>query len=157
VSGCARDVNRRFRKVALIPAALGLGLAVLVAACGGSSDGTTTTPAPTVQTTSSTTSSPTPTAPTPTPTPARETTEIVVVGGVPKGGISRPRVTLGDRVRLIVRTDAGTELHLHGYDIDRMVDPGTPVRIDFKATIPGRFELELHDPDVLLAELTVTP
>jgi hypothetical protein len=150
-------MNPRFRKVALISAALGFGLSALVAACGGSSDGTATTAAATVQTTSSTTSTPAPAAPSPPPTPARKTTVIVVVGGVPKGGISRPRVAKGDLVRLIVRTDAGTELHLHGYDIDRAVVPGTPVRMDFKATIPGRFELELHDPDVLLAELTVTP
>jgi hypothetical protein len=54
-----------------------------------------------------------------------------------------------------VRTDAGEEVHLHGYDIERQVTPGKPVRIAFTAKLPGRFELELHHPDALLAVLEV--
>jgi hypothetical protein len=146
-------LRARFRmKRALISATLGLVLSILVAACGGStSSGTNATP--TTPTTSSTTNAPPSATPAP---PVRRTVEIVVAGGVPRGGIARPRFPKGTRARVIVHTDAGTEVHLHGYDIERAVTPGTPVRIDFTATIPGRFELELHDPDVLLAEITVT-
>ena len=56
---------------------------------------------------------------------------------------------------LVVRTDAGEAVHLHGYNIEKQVTPGKPLRIPFTATLPGRFELELHHPDVVLAVLEV--
>jgi hypothetical protein len=46
---------------------------------------------------------------------------------------------------------------MHGYDIERPVTPGRPVRLPFTATIPGRFEVELHHPDALLAVVEVRP
>jgi hypothetical protein len=89
--------------------------------------------------------------------PAVKTVTIRVVGGVPQGGIARPKVKKGERIVLVVNTDAGKEVHLHGYDVEREVTPGTPVRLPITATIPGRFEVELHDPDAVLAVLTVQP
>ncbi len=103
---------------------------------------TMTSPATTAQTA---------TAPKPT------TIAIVVEQGKPRGGIARPTVKKGDKVVLVVRTDAGEEVHLHGYDIEKPVTPGTPVRIPFTASLPGRFELELHHPDALLAVIEVRP
>jgi len=105
-----------------------------------------TTPAATTDTTATT-----PTAPKPT------TIAIVVEQGRPRGGIARPTVEKGDKVVLVVRADAGEAIHLHGYDIEKAVTPGTPVRIPFTATLPGRFELELHHPDALLAVIEVRP
>jgi hypothetical protein len=58
---------------------------------------------------------------------------------------------------LVVKTDAGEEVHFHGYNIEKPVTPGTPVRIPFTADLPGRFELELHHPDVVLAVVEVRP
>jgi len=57
----------------------------------------------------------------------------------------------------VVKTDAGEAVHLHGYNIEKPVTPGTPLRIPFTAELPGRFELELHHPDVVLAVLEVKP
>jgi hypothetical protein len=108
---------------------------------------TPTTTAPTQTTTTTTT----PTAPKPT------TIAIVVEQGRPKGGIKRPTIEKGDKVVLVVRTDAGEEVHLHGYDIEKPVTPGTPLRIPFTANLPGRFEFELHHPDALLAVIEVRP
>jgi hypothetical protein len=76
---------------------------------------------------------------------------------VPQGGIARPKLKKGDRAVIVVRTDAGEEIHMHGYDIERTVTPGKPIRMPFTATIPGRFEVELHHPDTLLAVVTVSP
>ena len=53
--------------------------------------------------------------------------------------------------------ESGNEVHLHGYDIERNVEKGKPTVIQFVAKVPGRFELELHEPDALLAQLTVEP
>jgi len=83
--------------------------------------------------------------------------QITVVNGRPVGGIKRPSVKKGSTVRFVVRTNAGTEIHLHGYDIDKTPRKGVPTVIQFVAKVPGRFELELHQPDALLAQLTVRP
>jgi hypothetical protein len=114
----------------------------------------------TATTPTETQTTPTETAPTETTTPAQpapQTITIRVVGGVPQGGIARPKVKKGDRVVIVVRTDAGEEVHMHGYDIERTVTPGKPVRLPFTATIPGRFEVELHHPDSVLAVVEVRP
>ena len=80
---------------------------------------------------------------------------ITVVRGKVQGGAKRPSVKKGQVVKLVVRTDAGTEIHLHGYEIEKVPVRGKPTVIQFTARIQGRFELELHEPDVLLAQLTV--
>ncbi len=89
--------------------------------------------------------------------PKPKTVTIRVVGGVPQGGIARPKVKKGDRVVIVVRSDTGEAVHMHGYDLERPITPGKPVRLPLTATIPGRFEVELHHPDALLAVLTVNP
>jgi hypothetical protein len=67
----------------------------------------------------------------------------------------RPTVDKGDRVNLVVRSDVEDEVHLHGYDISRPVSAGGTARISFVADIPGRFEVELEERSVQLAEITV--
>jgi hypothetical protein len=136
--------------------------ALALAGCGGSSQGDattetgtdtfqTTTPAPTTSDTTAETATTTTAASMP------RTITVVVESGRPQGGIARPTVAKGDKVVVVVRTDAGEEVHLHGYDIEKPVTPGTPVRIPFTANLPGRFELELHHPDALLAVIEVKP
>ena len=63
----------------------------------------------------------------------------------------------GDGVVVLVTSDVADEVHVHGYDLMRDVAPGAPARIAFQATIPGRFEIELEDRGVQIAELTVNP
>jgi hypothetical protein len=58
---------------------------------------------------------------------------------------------------LVVRTDSGEAVHLHGYNIEKEIVPGQPLRLPFTANIAGRFELELHPTDTLLAVLEVQP
>lgn len=89
--------------------------------------------------------------------PKPRTIAIVVEQGRPRGGIRRPTIDKGEKVVLVIRADAGEEVHLHGYDLDRPVTPGKPVRLAFTAKLPGRFELELHHPDAVLAVLEVRP
>lgn len=138
--------------------------ATALAGCGGEEDGTA--PAPeTAATTTAATTAPTATPkPEPKPetqarpaAPAPRTVTIVVEGGRPQGGIQRPVVREGERVVLVIRADAGESVHLHGYDVQAAVTPGKPARIAFTADVPGRFELELHHPDALLADLEVRP
>ena len=133
-----------------------------LAGCGGD-DGDvaeTTEPAVTTAPNETETQAETETTAETTPAPAKPkptTVTIRVVGGVPQGGIARPKVKQGDRVVIVVRADAGESVHVHGYDVERGVTPGKPVRLPITATIPGRFEVELHHPDSVLAVLTVNP
>jgi hypothetical protein len=82
---------------------------------------------------------------------------ITVKQGRPSGGIQRPTVKKGQLVRLIVRSDSGTGVHLHGYDLEKPVRKGKATVIQFTARLAGRFEVELHPADTLLAQLTVRP
>ena len=82
---------------------------------------------------------------------------VVIENGVPKGGIVRKTVDVGDRVILVVRSDVADHVHVHGYDIMRDVTPGRRTRLAFRAAIPGRFEVELEERGVPIAEITVEP
>ena len=81
---------------------------------------------------------------------------ITAVNGRPVGGIKRPTVKKGQTVRIVVRTNVGSEIHLHGYNVEKTIRKGVPTVIQFVAKVQGRFELELHPMDALLAQLTVT-
>jgi hypothetical protein len=80
---------------------------------------------------------------------------ITAVNGRPVGGIERPTVKKGQTVRIVVRTNVGSQVHLHGYNIEKNVRKGVPTVIQFVAKVQGRFALELHPMDALLAQLTV--
>ena len=131
-------------RIAMLIAALAMG-AVGLAGCGGddnAADAVTTTETATTAT-----------------TPASEAKVITVnvVKGIPQGGIQRPTVKRGDKVVLVIRTDSGEAVHLHGYNIEKEVVPGKAVRLPFTANIAGRFEVELHPTDALLAVIEVQP
>jgi hypothetical protein len=111
-------------------------------------------PPPATTTTARTTTTTTTTRPMPTgPTTIR----IVVRGGRVVGGLRRARLERGERAVLVVRADVSDHVHLHGYDIMRDVAPGRPARLRFRATIPGRFEVELEDRRLQIAQLEVRP
>jgi hypothetical protein len=82
---------------------------------------------------------------------------ITVRGGAPVGGIRRATVARNRNVVLVVRSDVSDHVHLHGYNIMRDVAPGAPARLPFRATIPGRFEVELEDAGLQIADITVNP
>jgi hypothetical protein len=126
------------------------GLALASCGSGGESTATTTDISDTTTTTETTTET---MPPVDEPTVVR----VVVENGQPKGGIARPTVTQGDRVVLVVESDVADEFHLHGYDLTKKVSAGGSARLSFRATVPGRFEVELEDRGVQIAELTVRP
>ena len=134
-------------------AALAAALALGATACGGDADGA----APPL-TTETTVAPPPPPPPPPPPSRPRATTvTIVVEGGRPRGGIARPTVGRGERVVLVVRSDIADEVHVHGYDLSASVTAGGTARIELVADVPGRFEVELEERGVQVADLTVEP
>ena len=160
-------MNPDFRKVALIAAGLGLLISLFFALRPGDDDetaGTTTAVATTAATTTepaatetepaaTTTAPPATTAPKP---PAVVTIRITVPGdAAPK--VRRFSVKQGRKVKLIVTSALADHVHLHGYDLMVDVAPGAPGTIDFTASAPGRFEIELEDRSLPIADLEVRP
>lgn len=121
---------------------------------GGSTETSTAATTSTRTMTSATTSAPTTTAE-PRPS-ARTRVAIAVRGGRVIGGIRRVTLPRGRLVELFVTADVEDEVHLHGYDVSRDVAPGAPARLRFRATTSGRFEVELEQRELQIAELTVS-
>jgi hypothetical protein len=93
------------------------------------------------------------------PTTTQEGPQRLVVrvdgSGQPVGGVQRFEVEKDDRVVLVVRSQVSDHMHLHGYDFIADVAPGQPGSLTFRADMSGRFELELEDRAILIAELEV--
>jgi pyruvate/2-oxoglutarate dehydrogenase complex dihydrolipoamide acyltransferase (E2) component len=141
----------------VVPIAVLIVALLTLAACGGEDEAAAPTTTET-QTETAPPPPPPPQPPPPPPAPAEPTTvRVIVRGGVPAGGVVRESTDKGDRVVVLVTSDVADEVHVHGYDLSRDVAPGAPARIAFPATIPGRFEIELEDRGVQIAELTVNP
>jgi len=141
----------RFRKIALLSASLGLLLSLFLA-LRPKDDETAATTGSTVTTTEAT-------VPTTTARQGASTVQLeyAISGGRPVGGIGRDSVEGGEIVVLRVTSDVADEVHLHGYDLTAGVRPGAPARLEFRATLPGRFEVELERSGVQVAELEVRP
>jgi cytoskeletal protein RodZ len=87
--------------------------------------------------------------------PASQT--VNVVNGQPQGGVKTITFKKGDQAVLKVNSDTADEIHVHGYDLKKDVEKGGSVTFTFKATIDGRFEVELEDAGTQIANLEVTP
>jgi hypothetical protein len=89
----------------------------------------------------------------PLPPPPPAPLEILIP--VNTDAVIRRTIPRGRQVVLIVSGAAGEEVHLHGYDVLRTIGPSGVVRLPFRATIPGRFEVELEASHRQIADLTV--
>jgi cytoskeletal protein RodZ len=157
-------MNPTFRKVALIAATLGLLLSLFLAL--RPDDDETAAPATTAAETqppAATTTAPTtteeeeaPPPPTTTAPPPEPGPQIVDIDAT-TGEIARTTVEQGRRVVLNVTADVADHVHVHGYDLMADVAPGQPAKISFVADVPGRFEIELEDSGIHIAELEVRP
>jgi plastocyanin len=115
---------------------------------------TATTPTTGPDTTETQTEAPAP--------PKPEVTRIQIRGGEVVGGPAEIRAKNGDTVVIVVSADAPDDIHLHGYDIEKPVEPGKPATFRFKANLEGEFEIESHVAedarrDPLLGTLIVEP
>jgi hypothetical protein len=159
-------MNSDFRKIALIAASLGLLVSLFVALRpDDGEDGPTTTAA---QTTTQTTTE----APPPATTEAETTTQATTTTAPAEPAVVRARIVVpadaapqvkrfsvarDKQLVLVVESGLADHVHVHGYDLMADVAPGAPATIRFKTTAPGRFEIELEDRGLQIAELEVRP
>ena len=77
-----------------------------------------------------------------------EAADVVFDLSIEKGRVAQKmrliRVTQGDNVRLRWTSDRPIILHLHGYDIETRVEPGSVAEMAFAARATGRFGVEEH-------------
>jgi plastocyanin len=140
-------MSRNQRTALLAAAAVVVVVAIVIAvASGGSDSGNTNT-----ATTSTSASAPKPAA-----------FKIDIKGGKPAGGVQNIKVKKGDNVTIVVSADAHDVIHLHGYGIEKDIEPGKPATFKFTADIEGIFEIESHvaehaGREPLMGKLTVEP
>jgi hypothetical protein len=141
---------RRLRRPVLATA-----LVVVLTGCAGTDS--PTTPAASTAAGSSTTSAadPSSAAPSAPASVAGQHIAVQVAGGQVSGDTGRVPVPVGEQVTLTVTSDVADELHLHGYDLTAALAPGTPTELTFDATIPGVFEVELHEAGTVLLSLQI--
>jgi len=132
-----------------------LGGGLLLAGCGGvASSSSTATPAPVAS------SAPAATAASP---PATDDTstgcgvgqQIMVKGSTVTPPPSTLDVRAGCQVSLTITSDRTSEVHVHVVDLEKPISAGKPLTIEFTPTQQGVYEVELHDPDLLLVKLAV--
>ena len=74
-----------------------------------------------------------------------------------QGEVTRLRFKQGDTVRFRVRVGVADEVHVHGYDLMKDVQPGQAVTFSFPAAITGIFEIELESRGEQIGQLRVDP
>lgn len=82
--------------------------------------------------------------------------EVTFAKGKASGDTGRVQVAKGAAVTLVVTSDAADEVHVHGYDIEKELTPGTPATLQFTANVTGVFEVELHHANTVLLRLQVS-
>jgi len=80
----------------------------------------------------------------------------LLVEGEPAEVGARIAVPLGAPVRVEVILETADEVHVHGYDLAADVVPPNGATLEFTASIPGIFEVELEGAGTLLFELEVS-
>jgi hypothetical protein len=148
-------VSRAQRLTFLAIAAVIAVVAVIILAVAGGNDEqeatgnrarATATPAQTAEPGATATETPEATA-TPKPEPPLVT----------PGKITKLRFEQGDTVRFRVRADVSDEVHVHGYDLMKDIEPGRLITFSFPADITGIFEIELESAGEQIAQLRVDP
>ncbi|MFJ2860339.1 hypothetical protein [Streptomyces sp. NPDC087215] len=101
---------------------------------------------------STTSGTPRPTAATPDP---GRTVTLTVTGKTVSPPPSRIELKKGDRLTLRVTADRADTVHVHGYDRELTLAPGTPATLTLTVDRTGLFEVETHESGLVLTQLVV--
>ena len=70
--------------------------------------------------------------------------DLRVENGRVVGDLKVVRVRRNDTVEIHWTADRRTVVHLHGYDIETVIEAGAPKTMSFRARATGRFPIETH-------------
>jgi hypothetical protein len=132
-----------------------VAVVVILTAGGGDDEGSGT------QASATQTATPTPTQDQPeaqpqdaeTPTPTPKPKPPLLQGGK----VTRLEFKEGDTVKFRVVSPVAEEVHIHGYDIAKDLEPNKEITVSFPATIEGIFEIEYEHAAEQIGELRVEP
>jgi heme/copper-type cytochrome/quinol oxidase subunit 2 len=140
-----------------IAAVIAVVAVILLASSGGddddsSSDRTSATATPT-ETQAADTDSTATAEPTATPTPKPKPKPPLVTSDK----VTELRFKEGETVRFRVRSDVADEVHVHGYDLMKDVEPGETITFSFPADMTGIYVVELENAGKQIASLRIDP
>ncbi|MEU4274936.1 hypothetical protein ACFY8X_27650 [Streptomyces tanashiensis] len=93
--------------------------------------------------------------PSPRPTEPGRTVSLTITGTTVQPPPSRIELKKGERLTLRVTSDRADTLHVHGYDRELPLSPGTPATLTLTADRTGLFEVETHESGLVLTQLVV--
>ncbi|MCZ0979122.1 hypothetical protein O1L60_07970 [Streptomyces diastatochromogenes] len=83
------------------------------------------------------------------------TVSITITGTTVQPPPSRIELKKGERLTLRVTSDRADTLHVHGYDRELPLPPGTPATLTLTVDRTGLFEVETHESGLVLTQLVV--
>lgn len=83
------------------------------------------------------------------------THEVELVEGRLEPGPSTVDLPTGESLTLVLTSDVAVTVHAHGFEVDLQVPAGSTTRIPLRTAVPGVYEVELHDPDLLVLNVAV--
>ncbi len=84
-------------------------------------------------------------------------TTIVVHDEEPVNGVEKLEYSAGEQVEFKVKSNTATEVHVHGYEIEKKVPAGGTVTVSFPGELEGIYDVEVHPAEEQIAELRVNP
>lgn len=90
------------------------------------------------------------------PSDSVPTYTITVTGKKVSPAPATVQITANTKVRLVVTSDVANELHLHGVDVEKPLPAGTATTVEVSYPTPGTYEVETHEPSLLLLRFQVS-
>jgi plastocyanin len=87
--------------------------------------------------------------------PAGTTLEVTITGRQVDPRPAAVPVAEGETLTIVITSDVENRVHIHGFEIERHLEPGNPVSITLKGRQPGSYEVETHDPELRLFKIVV--
>ena len=64
-------------------------------------------------------------------------------------------LAVGETLTLVVTSDHDDELHVHGFEVEEVLEAGKPTRVTVTGKDPGVYEVETHEPALRLLKIAV--
>ncbi len=81
--------------------------------------------------------------------------EVELTSGRLEPGPSMVDLPAGQTLTLVLTSDVPVTVHAHGFEVDLQVPATSTTRIPLRASVPGVYEVELHDPELLVLSVAV--
>ncbi|MBB4985452.1 hypothetical protein GGE06_006404 [Streptomyces sp. SFB5A] len=89
------------------------------------------------------------------PTDPGRTVTLAITGTTVQPPPSRIELKKGERLTLRITGDRADTVHVHGYDRELPLSPGTPATLTLTVDRTGLFEVETHESGLVLTQLVV--